>query len=295
MGGVMRLTRMANLHASRRHFQPRKAGHALGLRPPPAPVHFNREMITVGSLFSGIGGLDYGLEQAGMKTIWQVEYDEWAREALNQNFPNTEKFKDVREVGKHNLKPVDLICGGFPCQDISVANTDGKGLGGEKSGLWFEMFRVICELRPRYTLIENVPNLIVRGFERVLSDLAGIGYDAEWQTLRASTFGLPHKRNRLFIIAYPCGVRPSQRDAENIFSELGKGYPKRLDDKTTCGFEEIGRAYPRIPEHLLLDNGISFELSEIDRAVRGVGNAVAPPVAKWIGERIIEFDRKVKS
>lgn len=246
--------------------------------------------LEVGSLFTGIGGLDLGLEQAGLKTVWQVEFDDWAREKLAENFPHTEKFKDVREVGRHNLRAVDVICGGFPCQDISVANTSGQGLDGEKSGLWFEMFRIICELRPKYALIENVPNLLNRGLHRVLSDLASIGFDAEWQTLRASTFGLPHKRNRLFIISYPCGIRPTQRNVKNFFAKLGESNPQRFDDKTTSGFEEIGRTYPQIPEHLRMDNGISFELSEIERAVKGYGNAVAVPVARWLGERIIEFD-----
>jgi DNA (cytosine-5)-methyltransferase 1 len=249
--------------------------------------------MTVGSLFSGVGLLDLGLEQAGMQTVWQVEYDDWCRERLKENFPHTEKYKDVREVGKHNLKPVDLICGGFPCQDISVANTSKQGLDGEKSGLWFEMFRIICELRPGYALIENVPNLINRGLHRVLADLASIGFDAQWQTLRASTFGLPHKRNRLFIIAYTGSVRPSQPDVENIFAKLGKSNPKRLDDKTTCDFEEIGRKYPQIPEHLRMDNGRSFEFSEIERAVKAYGNGVAVPVAKFIGERILEFDKNI--
>ena len=92
-------------------------------------------MLTVGSLFSGTGGLDLGLEQAGMRTVWQVEFDDWARGKLEENFPHTEKFKDVREVGKHNLRPVDLICGGFPCQDLSIANLKGLGLAGERSGL----------------------------------------------------------------------------------------------------------------------------------------------------------------
>lgn len=247
-------------------------------------------LFTVGSLFSGIGLLDYGLEQSGMTTLWQVEYDDWCRDRLAENFPHTEKYKDVREVGKHNLKRVDLICGGFPCQDLSVANTKGKGLDGEKSGLWFEMFRVICELRPRYALVENVPNLLNRGLDRILSDFASIGYDAEWQTLRASTFGLPHRRKRLFIIANPIGIRPTQWDVENIFGELGEGYPKRLTDKTTFDFEEIGCVYPQIPEHLRLDDGRTFELSEINRAVKGFGNGVAVPVAEWIGRQILQAD-----
>lgn len=251
-------------------------------------------MLTVGSLFSGIGGLDLGLEQAGMKTIWQVEYDEWARDALNQNFPDTEKFKDVREVGKHNLKPVDLICGGFPCQDVSQLKTDGEGLDGNKSGLWSEYLRILREVRPAYALIENVPNLIIRGLQRVLADLASIGYDAEWQTLRASTVGLPQRRKRFFIIAYPASHGPvsaavfAQKHIQSLHS-----HARTFLDGTPVFFEDLQYSYPQIPEHLRMDNGLSFELSEIEAAIKGYGNAVCPPVAKWIGERIIEFDREV--
>ena len=247
--------------------------------------------LTVGSLFSGIGGLDLGLEQAGMKTVWQVEYDDWARGKLDENFPHTEKFKDVREVGKHNLRPVDLICGGFPCVDISVAKQGGQGLDGDGSGLWFEMFRVICEIRPRYALIENVARLAVFGLDRVLSDLASIGFDAEWQTLRASTFGLPIQRKRLFIIAYPHCVG---LEAVAFKRDSLKRISKRLWERNialSIGGDEY--CYPDISASVCLDDGLSSELSDVKAAIKGYGNAVCPPVAKWIGERIIEFDNRI--
>ncbi len=249
-------------------------------------------MLTVGSLFSGIGGLDLGLEQAGMKTIWQVEYDDWARGKLDENFPHTEKFKDVREVGKHDLRPVDLICGGFPCQDISICNVNAKGLEGERSGLWSEYFRIVCELRPRYIVIENVAKLAVFGLHRVMSDLASIGYDAEWQTLRATSFGLPHTRTRLFVVAYAESVRPVSSQFQNIFDTQSFKPTGSRFRGTRVSLENLEYSFVEIPEHLRMDNGISFELSEIEAAVKGYGNAVAPPVAKWIGERIIEFDQK---
>lgn len=246
----------------------------------------------VGSLFSGIGGLDLGLEQAGMETVWQVEFDDWARQKLDENFPHTKKFKDVREVGKHNLERVDLIAGGFPCVDISIANLNGLGLDGEGSGLWSEMFRIICELRPRYTLIENVARLSVFGLDRVLSDLASVGLDAEWQTLRASTFGLPIQRKRLFILAYTRSVGLEavafKRDGlEGIFEQL-------WERTITVPIGGAEYTYPEIPEHLRLDDGLSDELSEIKTAIKGYGNAVCPPVAKWIGERILEFDLSIR-
>lgn len=160
-----------------------------------------------GSLFSGIGGMDLGLERAGMECAWQVEIDEFCRKVLTKHWPNVPKFNDVRECGKHNLEPVDLIAGGFPCQDISVGNQAGQGLEGERSGLWSEMFRIISELRPGFALVENVANLFNRGIERVLGNLAGIGYDAEWQVIPASAVGAPHTRSRVFIVAYPASLR----------------------------------------------------------------------------------------
>jgi DNA (cytosine-5)-methyltransferase 1 len=248
--------------------------------------------ITVGSLFSGIGGLDLGLEQAGMKTVWQVEYDDWARGKLEENFPHTKKYKDVREVGKHNLEPVDLICGGFPCVDISVSKESHlrTGLDGDGSGLWSEMFRIVCELRPRYTLIENVANLLILDGHRVMSDLASIGLDAEWQVISAASFGLPIRRRRLFIFAKP------ESDGLEVFAAekgLGNlyGNPRKVRRRpATTHIGDIGRTYPAIPEHLRVGNGLSYESSELKAMCIGYGNAVCPPVAKWIGERIVEFD-----
>lgn len=158
---------------------------------------------TLGSLFSGIGGFELGFERAGFKTLWQVEIDPWARRVLEKNFPHAERFSDIRDCGRINLRPVDVICGGFPCQDISIANTAGAGLDGDRSGLWFEMFRVIRELRPRFAVVENVANLLNRGIERVLGSLAEIGYDAEWEVIPACAIGASHVRERLFIVSYP--------------------------------------------------------------------------------------------
>jgi DNA (cytosine-5)-methyltransferase 1 len=160
--------------------------------------------LTVGSLFAGIGGLELGLERAGMKTIWQVECDAYARKVLEKHWPNVARFDDVRTVGAHNLEPVDLICGGFPCQDISIAGK-GAGLAGERSGLWSEFRRLIGELRPRFVLVENVSALLVRGLGDVLGDLAALGYDAEWDCIPAAAVGAPHRRDRLFIVAYANG------------------------------------------------------------------------------------------
>jgi DNA (cytosine-5)-methyltransferase 1 len=155
----------------------------------------------MGSLFAGIGGFDLGFERAGFKTSWQVEIDPYCTKVLAKNFPEAERFGDIRECGRHNLKPVDVICGGFPCQDISNAGKRA-GIGGERSGLWSEMHRIIRELRPIYVLVENVAALLGRGMGVVLGDLAEIGYDAEWEVVSAADVGAPHLRERVWIVAY---------------------------------------------------------------------------------------------
>jgi DNA (cytosine-5)-methyltransferase 1 len=156
----------------------------------------------VGSLFAGIGGFDLGFERAGFKTVWQVEINEYCRKVLARHFPDAERYADIRECGAHNLKPVDVICGGFPCQDISNAGLRA-GIDGERSGLWFHMHRVIRELRPRFVVVENVAALLGRGMGRVLGDLSEIGYDAEWQIISAADVGAPHLRERIWVVAYP--------------------------------------------------------------------------------------------
>jgi DNA (cytosine-5)-methyltransferase 1 len=171
--------------------------------------------VNVGSIFSGIGGFDLGFERAGMRVSWQVELDPYCRAVLARHFPAAARFEDVRAVGARELDPVDLLCGGFPCQDLSAAGR-GAGIDGARSGLWSEFARIVRELRPRYVVVENVPALLTgkgkrwdRGpIGRVLGDLAEARYDAEWACLSAGEFGAPHLRKRVWIVAYPA------RDAE---------------------------------------------------------------------------------
>ena len=156
----------------------------------------------IGSLFSGIGGLELGLEWAGVgHTVWQVERDPFCRSVLERHWPNAKRFDDVRTVGATNLEPVDVICGGFPCQDISYAGK-GLGLAGERSGLWYEFARIVGEMGPRFVVVENVAALITRGIGDVLGTLSDLGYDAQWRTIRASDVGAPHRRERIFIVAH---------------------------------------------------------------------------------------------
>lgn len=163
-------------------------------------------MMRVGSLFSGIGGLELGLQAAGVgHTVWQVEKDAFCRAVLEKHWPDAYRYEDVCEVGSRNLERVDVICGGFPCQDLSLAGK-GAGLSGERSGLWYEYARIIGELRPRFVVIENVAALLRRGFDEVLSQLDALGYDAEWSCIRVSDVGGSHRRDRLFVIAWERGV-----------------------------------------------------------------------------------------
>ena len=161
-------------------------------------------MITIGSLFSGIGGFELGLERAipNSKTIWQVEQNKYCHTILSKHWPGAKIYDDVRDITKDNVSPVDILCGGFPCQDISIAGKKG-GIHAEKSGLWWEMLRIIGELRPRIAVLENVPNIIRLGGLDVLGSLASIGYNAEWTIISARMFGAPHLRKRWFCVCYP--------------------------------------------------------------------------------------------
>lgn len=166
----------------------------------------------IGSLFSGIGGLELGLERAipRAEVAWQVEQDPYARAVLAKHWPQATRYEDVRQVGAHNLPPVDLLCGGFPCQDISQAGKQA-GIDGERSGLWAEYARIISELRPRYAVMENVSALLARGMGRVLGDLAACGYDAIWDCIPAQAVGAHHRRDRIFIVAYPRSKHPLEQ------------------------------------------------------------------------------------
>lgn len=158
--------------------------------------------MTIGSLFSGIGGLELGLEWAGLgPTIWQVENNEKLHGVLETHWPNAERFTDIRDVGQHNLKPVDLVCGGFPCQDVSSA---GKrvGLSGSRSSLWYEMARVIKELRPQWVIVENVASGAKKWTDEIRCDLGELGYATIPIPIAAKDCGAWHERKRIFVVAY---------------------------------------------------------------------------------------------
>jgi DNA (cytosine-5)-methyltransferase 1 len=175
------------------------------------------EELTHGSLFSGVEGFGLGAAFAGIKTLWSCEYEDYQANIIKKNFGEEHEInRDIKTYSKPTF--VDIISGGFPCQDISIA---GKGVGivGERSGLWNEMFRIIREIRPKYIIIENSPMLLVRGFERVLCNLSEIGYDAEWQCLSGTDFGIQQGRERLYCIAYPPRNRQQTERARIGISE----------------------------------------------------------------------------
>jgi DNA (cytosine-5)-methyltransferase 1 len=164
-------------------------------------------MLRVLDLFSGIGGVSLGLERTGgFETVAFCEIEEFPRRVLAKHWPGVPCYKDVRELNADQLRAdgisVDVICGGFPCQDISTAG-NGAGLAGERSGLWSEIARLVGELRPGHVIVENVAALLGRGLGTVLGDLAALGYDAEWHCIPASAIGAPHRRDRIWIVAYP--------------------------------------------------------------------------------------------
>jgi DNA (cytosine-5)-methyltransferase 1 len=249
--------------------------------------------MTLGSLFSGIGGIELGFERAGFKTVWQVEIDPYCRKVLAKHFPEAKRFEDVRECGSHNLEPVDVVAGGFPCQDISNAGKRA-GIDGERSGLWSEFARIIGELRPRVVLVENVAALLGRGMGRVLGDLSTLGYDAEWQIISAADVGAPHLRERVWIVANAerewelqqegcerdergwsgnCGEEVAYPPDSYIFEAVGSAIARR-----ECGEWEpesnVGRVAHGIP-------------SRVER-LKGLGNAVVPQIPELIARRIAE-------
>ena len=166
----------------------------------------------VGSLFSGVGGFDLGLERSGHEIVWQVEYDKQARSILRKHWPDVKMYNDVQQVGGKDgeagrdvLEEVDLICGGFPCQDLSVAG-HRRGLDGSKSGLWYEFYRILKECRPKYCLVENVRGLFSsnkgRDMEVLVRGLEELGYQWQYRILDSQYFGVPQRRRRVFIVGY---------------------------------------------------------------------------------------------
>ena len=174
---------------------------------------------TFGSLFAGIGGIDLGLERTGWSCRWQVEIDPYCLAVLRKHWPNVPKFGDVKALTGEELEQVDLICGGFPCQPVSVAGK--RKAQADERWLWPEFARIIRVVRPQFVLVENVPGILSanegKAMGEVLGDLAANGYDAEWNRVSAASVGAPHRRERIFIVGYNsdsdgCSWRTQKRE-----------------------------------------------------------------------------------
>lgn len=162
-------------------------------------------MLTIGSLFSGIGGLELGLERAGLGPVkWQVEIDDYCNKVLEKHWPDTRRYQDIKAIREGELEPVDLICGGFPCQPVSCAGS--RKAQADDRWLWPEYARVIRMVKPRWVVAENVPGLLTAdsngAMGEVLRNLALCGYDTEWDCVSAQSVGAWHRRDRIIIIAH---------------------------------------------------------------------------------------------
>jgi DNA (cytosine-5)-methyltransferase 1 len=244
----------------------------------------SREPMRIGSLFSGIGGLELGLEWAGVgHTIWQVEQDPFCRDVLAQHWPDATRFNDVREVGAHNLEPVDVICGGFPCQDVS---TLGKraGMGeGTRSGLWVEFARIIGELSPSLVIVENTRGLESLGLHLVLADLRALGYRGERSFVPACAVGAPHTRSRLFILAYASRQRVGGHWTTGATGPTAGGWSHHAGGAQ-------GASEWRSPDAPGVQRVVDGIPTRMDRdRTRALGNAVVPHVAEVVGRRLMQL------
>jgi DNA (cytosine-5)-methyltransferase 1 len=275
--------------------------------------------LTVGSLFSGIGGLDLGLERAGMQVIWQSEIDPFACKVLKKHWPEVPNHGDIKQIDWQSVARPDVICGGYPCQPFSQA---GKRRGtDDPRHLWPWVRTAISELRPRYAILENVRGHLTMGALQVLGEITELGYDAEWRIISAAGVGAPHRRDRLIIVAYPNDARsgtpkrgintdgaPEVKEWENVTQF---GISRRGTNVAYTNGEQLGQHRKQEnarPSHSIwqhnrtgkngydgwqwwetepdvgrVANGVP---SRVDR-LRGLGNAVVPQVAEYIGRLVM--------
>jgi DNA (cytosine-5)-methyltransferase 1 len=272
--------------------------------------------LNVLDLFSGIGGISLGLERAGMRTIAFCEIEPYCRAVLAKRWPGVPIHEDVRQLSL-TAGFADVICGGFPCQDISVGNQHNggaKGLAGARSGLWSEYRRLIAEVRPSWVVIENVVALRSRGLDQVLSQLAAIGYDAEWYCIPAAAIGALHRRDRIWIIAYPqrddVRQQPRRRHGTSgagaaLAAVDGEAWAvadtdePRLERWLRGELQECARQLSAGPDGAsgiartwLAESGIRRVADGVpNRAhrLRALGNAVVPQIPEIIGRAIMRY------
>ena len=264
----------------------------------------------VGSLFAGIGGFDLGLERAGFEIAWQVEIDPYCQRVLAKHWPRVKRYGDIKAIDWATLEPVDLMCGGFPCQPFSLA---GKRRGtADDRYLWPAMLSGIQQLQPTWIIGENVPGLVGPVLDTVLSDLETAGYDVQTLAVPACAFDSSHIRQRIWIVAYSekHGRVTEGRSSSGCEGESEQPLQTMADSSIeqwdrwrdwTCGWErepqealrdarERGRqeAWMSVPESLLgrVAHGVP---ARVDR-LRGLGNAIVPHIAEWLGRQIMKVN-----
>ena len=268
-------------------------------------------------LFSGIGGFALGLEAAGFETAAFCEIDPYAQKVLKKNWPGVPIYDDVRRITADRLVSdgvgVDVITGGFPCQDISVAGNQ-KGIDAERSGLWSECSRLLGDIRSRYAIFENVTNLLTGDggdwFKRVLWDISTVGYDAEWHCIPASAIGAHHHRDRVWILAYPnelglekhgygesnepfinCEAisNPSSEGLQGGQEARNNGKDRQEPrNQLITGLGGVqGGVWEAEPNVGRVANGVPARTHRL----RCLGNAVVPQIPELIGRQIMEVER----
>jgi DNA (cytosine-5)-methyltransferase 1 len=266
-----------------------------------------REKLQLLDLFSGIGGFSLGLERSGgFETVAFCEIEDYPRRVLARHWPEVPIYGDIKELNAARLRAdgirVDAICGGFPCQDISTAGA-GAGIEGERSGLWREYARLIGELRPRVVFVENVAALLGRGLDRVLGDLAEIGYDAEWHCIPASAVGAPHRRDRLWIIGYTDNKGESVGALNDEASELSQiTVPYAGSERSQGSWRPINAISPAPRFYRQIHRAIHdcrwLAEPDVGRVAHGVpdrahrlkalGNAVVPQIPELLSQAYLE-------
>lgn len=246
------------------------------------------EPLRVLDLFSGgMGGFSLGLERTGgFETVALCEINPDNRRMLKANWPHVPCYEDVRSVSAETLRAdgiarVDVIAGGFPCQDASVANVRGLGTAGARTGLFVEVVRLARELGPRFIIMENVPGLLGRGFGDVLGCLAESGFDAEWDCIRARHLGADHERERLCLVAYPNSEGRQGSQPHHGVLVRTKAALSKLGD------EAFGEWRALVGGERLVRSGDGLSVGMERRRLYAAGNAVVPQIPELIGRAIL--------
>jgi len=258
-------------------------------------------VMRVGSLFAGIGGFDLGLERAGMEIRWQVENNLWCQRVLAKHWPNVTRYGDIKQVDWHTIEPVDLVCGGFPCQPFSLAGKR-KGFDDDRY-LWPEVVRCLDAVRPTWFLGENVPGIIKVALDQVCADLEALGYTVQAFNIPACAVDAAHQRKRIWIVAHAARELPYGTGTRG-----GWGL-ESTDSGETVSDAQRERSQGQRPEHELCSLSRQIQISRdswwepepsvgrvahgvpsrVDR-LRGLGNAVVPQVVEVLGRMMIEVE-----